>query len=68
MAEHKSGKVLEVLSDMRYRILLDTDEEIIAYLSGKMRHRRVSVRIGDTVKVLMDPYGGRASNRVVWRE
>ena len=38
----------------------DTEsEEILAYLSGKMRMHRIKVLIGDGVEVVLDSYGGK---------
>ncbi|MFA6586188.1 MAG: translation initiation factor IF-1 [Candidatus Paceibacterota bacterium] len=34
-------------------------EEILAYLGGKMRMHRIKVLIGDSVEVVLDPYGGK---------
>ena len=35
------------------------EEEILAYLSGKMRMHRIKVLIGDSVEIVLDPYGGK---------
>ncbi|OGI57210.1 hypothetical protein A3B85_01620 [Candidatus Nomurabacteria bacterium RIFCSPHIGHO2_02_FULL_37_13] len=35
------------------------NEEILAYLSGKMRMHRIKVLIGDSVEIVLDPYGGK---------
>ena len=35
------------------------NEEILAYLSGKMRMHRIKVLVGDRVEVVLDPYGGK---------
>ena len=43
----------------------DTGEEILTYLSGKMRLHRIKVLIGDKVIVEIDPYGGKG--RIVKR-
>ena len=43
----------------------DTGEEILTYLSGKMRLHRIRVLIGDKVIVEIDPYGGKG--RIVKR-
>jgi len=40
-------------------------EEILAYLSGKMRMHRIKVLIGDSVEIVLDPYGGKG--RIVKR-
>lgn len=39
--------------------------EILAYLSGKMRMHRIKVLIGDSVEVVLDQYGGKG--RIVKR-
>ena len=43
----------------------DTGEEILTYLSGKMRLHRIRVLIGDKVLIEIDPYGGKG--RIVKR-
>jgi len=35
------------------------EKEILAYLAGKMRMYRIKVLIGDSVEVVLDPYGGK---------
>jgi len=35
------------------------EKEILAYLSGKMRMHRIKVLIGDSVEIVLDPYGGK---------
>lgn len=40
-------------------------ELVLAYLAGKMRLHRIRVLMGDTVEMVLDPYGGRA--RIVRR-
>lgn len=56
-----TGVVTEALPDTLFRIKLDkTDEEILAYLSGKMRMYRIRVLVGDRVTLKIDPYGGKA--------
>ena len=58
--------VTEALPDTLFRVKLDdADEEILAYLAGKMRLHRIKVLIGDTVRVELDPYGGKG--RIVQR-
>jgi translation initiation factor IF-1 len=43
----------------------DSGEEMLTYLSGKMRLHRIRVLIGDKVLVEIDPYGGKG--RIVKR-
>jgi translation initiation factor IF-1 len=52
------GVVTEALPSTLFRVKID-ENEILAYLSGKMRMNRIKVLIGDTVEVVLDPYGGK---------
>jgi len=57
------GVVTEALPSTLFRVKLEdkieNNEEILAYLSGKMRMHRIKVLIGDSVEVVLDPYGGK---------
>lgn len=60
------ASVVEALANAHFRILLEKplaegeeNEPVIAYLAGKMRLHRIRVIVGDTVEVLLDPYGGK---------
>ena len=53
------GVVTEALPNTLFRIKLENEKEILAYLSGKMRMHRIRVLVGDKVEVLIDPYGGK---------
>lgn len=56
----KTGVVVESLPNIMFKIKLDeTGEEILAYLSGKMRLHRIRVLVGDKVIMEMEPYGGK---------
>jgi translation initiation factor IF-1 len=63
------GTVTEALPSTLFRVKLEDKEEnqkeILAYLSGKMRMHRIKVLIGDSVEVVLDPYGGKG--RIVKR-
>ncbi len=59
------GTVTEALPSTLFRVQLDQGEEILAYLGGKMRMHRIKVLIGDSVEVVLDPYGGKG--RIVKR-
>lgn len=59
------GKVYEALPNAMFRVELADGTKQIAYLSGKMKLHRIKVLIGDTVHVVLDPYGGKG--RVVKR-
>ena len=61
-----SGVVEEALPNALFRVTLEeSGEKVLAYLSGRMRMYRIKVLVGDTVKLQLDPYGGRA--RIVKR-
>lgn len=60
------GVVTEALANAHFRVEIpDKDgeagakKEVIAYLAGKMRLHRIRVIVGDSVELLMDPYGGK---------
>jgi translation initiation factor IF-1 len=66
MSENKNDKILtgrgvitEALPSTLFRVEMEDGKEILAYLSGKMRMHRIKVLIGDTVEVILDPYGGK---------
>jgi len=50
------GTVDELLPGGEFRVKLDNDQEVITYLSGKIRKNRIRIGIGDEVKVAMSPY------------
>ena len=61
------GTVIEALPNAMFRVILENSEkEIIAYLSGKMRMHRIKVLIGDKVEMVEDAYGGKR-NRIIRR-
>lgn len=63
--ETVKGTIQEALPNTMFRVELEDGKLIIAYLAGKMRLHRIKVLIGDTVEVLIDPYGGKG--RIVRR-
>ena len=60
-----SGIVSEALPNTMFRVKLQDGEIILTYLAGKMRLHRIKVLVGDSVEVLLDPYGGKG--RIVRR-
>ena len=67
--ENKSvrGVVIEILPAALYRVLFEDGKERLCYLAGKMKFNHIRVLLGDTVDVVLDPYGGKATNRIVAR-
>jgi translation initiation factor IF-1 len=67
------GVVTEALPSTLFRVEIedksgDSEDDkkiILAYLSGKMRMYRIKVLIGDSVEIVLDPYGGKG--RIVKR-
>lgn len=53
------GVVTEALPSTLFRVKMADEKEILAYLGGKMRMHRIKVLIGDSVEVILDPYGGK---------
>ncbi|MCR4311552.1 MAG: translation initiation factor IF-1 [Candidatus Taylorbacteria bacterium] len=65
------GIVVEALPNTMFRVKLDTKdtatsdapvaekENLLCFLSGKMRLHRIRVLVGDKVFVEIDPYGGK---------
>lgn len=63
------GVVTEALPSTLFRVKIEDktedEKEILAYLGGKMRMHRIKVLIGDSVEIVLDPYGGKG--RIVKR-
>lgn len=59
------GTITEALPNALFRVSVAGKDPILAYLSGKMRLNRIKVLVGDSVDLILDPYGGRA--RIVRR-
>lgn len=41
--------------------------EIMAYTAGKLKLHKIRILVGDRVRVELDPYGGKATNRIIFR-
>lgn len=51
------GEVIEVLPDAKFRVKIDrSDQELLAYSSGKMRRYRIRLIEGDRVIIEISPY------------
>ena len=60
------GMVIEALPGTQFRVRLDNDHEVLAYLSGKMRKYYIRILLGDRVRVEMSPYD-LSRGRIVYR-
>ena len=61
------GIVLESLPNAQFRVKLDTGQEILAHISGKIRKNYIRILLGDKVKVELSPYDmsvGRITFRI----
>jgi translation initiation factor IF-1 len=62
----KAGVVLEALPSFKFKVRLETGEEILAYVSGKLRIHRIRILPGDKVSVETNPYDAKRG-RIVYR-
>lgn len=63
-----TGTVCEVLPNGHYKVELHgSEKEVIGYLAGKMNLHHIKVLVGDHVSIILDPYGGKATNRITRR-
>ena len=62
----RSGKVTESLPSFQFRVILDDGQEILAYVSGKLRIHKIRILPGDRVTVEMSPYDTKRG-RIVYR-
>jgi translation initiation factor IF-1 len=60
-----TGIVDEALPNTLFRVTLESGDQVLAYLAGKMRLHRIKVLVGDKVSLQLEPYGGKA--RIVRR-
>jgi len=62
---NQKGFVTEALPNALFRVTLENDRKVLAYLAGKMRLYKIKVLVGDTVLLVVDKYGGKC--RIVKR-
>ncbi len=53
------GTVIEALPDTHFRVQLEDNAVLIAYMSGKMKYNRIRIYVGDKVEIELDSYGGK---------
>lgn len=61
------GVILENLPDTSFKVKLDDGQEILAYLSGKMRLHYIKIVPGDEVLIELSPYD-KTKGRIVRRK
>ena len=62
-----TGTVMQALSNTRFRVQLDTGDEILAHVAGRMRKNFIRIVPGDKVRVELSPYD-LTKGRIVFRE
>lgn len=50
------GTIQETLPNAKFRVKLENDQVILAYVSGKMRMHYIKILPGDRVLVELSPY------------
>jgi translation initiation factor IF-1 len=50
------GVVVEALPNTMFKVRLENDHEVLAYLSGRMKKFYIRVLLGDRVNVELSPY------------
>lgn len=62
----QTGEVVESLPSFQFRVKLGDGQEILAYVSGKLRMHKIRILPGDTVTVELSPYDSKRG-RIVYR-
>ena len=62
----KEGEVREALPSFQFRVTLEDGQEILAYVSGKLRMHKIRILPGDRVTVELSPYDAKRG-RIVYR-
>jgi translation initiation factor IF-1 len=50
------GRVIETLPNAMFKVELDSGQEVLAHISGKMRMNYIRILPGDKVTIEMSPY------------
>jgi translation initiation factor IF-1 len=61
-----SGKVEEILGNSMFRVRLENNHIVTAYIGGKLRMHTIKIILGDDVDVEMTPYD-LTKARIVYR-
>ena len=60
------GTIIEALPATQFKVRLDNDHEVLAYLAGRMRRYYIRILLGDRVRVEMSPYD-LTRGRIIYR-
>lgn len=61
-----TGEIVELLPGLKFKVELENGHEIIATMAGKMRIHRITLVVGDRVKLEMSPYD-MSKGRITFR-
>jgi translation initiation factor IF-1 len=61
------GVVVQALANTQFRVKLETGDEILAHVAGRMRKHFIRIVPGDRVRVEVSPYDLN-KGRIVYRE
>jgi translation initiation factor IF-1 len=61
------GTVTQALANTRFRVQLDSGNEVLAHVAGKMRKHFIRIVPGDKVRVELSPYD-LSKGRITYRE
>ena len=61
------GTVVQALANTRFRVELDTGNEVLAHVAGKIRKHFIRIVPGDRVKVELSPYD-LTKGSIIYRE
>ncbi len=62
----KTGQVIEALPSTNFKVRLESGEEVLCHLAGKLRMFRIKILPGDRVTVEMSQYD-KKRGRIVYR-
>lgn len=60
------GKVIEVLPNNMFRVILENEHQLLAYSSGKIRQNKIKILIGDVVSLEISAYDV-SKGRIMYR-
>jgi translation initiation factor IF-1 len=60
------GQVTEALPNAQFRVQLETGQEVLGHLAGKLRVNRITIIPGDAVDIELSPYDV-TKGRIVYR-
>ena len=61
------GTVMQALANTRFRVQLDTGNEVLAHVAGKIRKNFIRIVPGDKVRVELSPYD-LTKGRIIYRD